>query len=193
VLLAPSWGEQTILNVCGVALADVLIDAGFFLTLRPHYQTRWSTPEVIDRIARKYGSHPRFKLLEQMGESDSLYDSHVMITDWSGAGMDYGMGLEKPVIYIDVPPKARNDWWPELGMEPFESYVRDKLGAIVSPGSLAEVPAEIERLVASPDQFRASVAAMRADWVCNLGSSAAAAARAIIELAQQADQRSVGS
>jgi YidC/Oxa1 family membrane protein insertase len=190
VLLAPSWGEQTILNVCGMELADVLIEAGFVLTLRPHYQTRWTTPEVIDRIAEKYASHPRFRLLEQMGESDSLYDSHVMITDWSGAGMDYAMGLEKPVVYIDVPPKARNDWWPELGIEPFESYVRDKIGAVVSPEKLAEVPAEIERLVASPDQFRAGVAALRADWVCNLGSSAAAAARAIVELAQQADQRS---
>lgn len=127
VLLAPSWGEQTILNLCGKALVGVLLDAGFRLTLRPHFQTRWKTPEVLDGIVASFGTHPRFALVEQMSESDSLYDSHVMITDWSGAGMDYGMGLEKPVLYIDVPPKTRNDTYPELGMEPFESFVRDKI------------------------------------------------------------------
>ena len=187
VLLAPSWGEQTILNTCGMELTAVLIDAGFTVTLRPHYQTRWMTPENIDGIAAKYASHPRFRLLEQMGESDSLYDSHVMITDWSGAGMDYGMGLEKPVLYIDLPPKARNDWWPQLELEPFESYVRDKIGAIVAPDRLAEVPDRIQQLLADPDRFRSHVAGLRDEWVCNLGSSSAAAAKAIAQLADQSD------
>ncbi len=188
ILLAPSWGEQTILNMCGMELTTILVDAGFTVTLRPHYQTRWMTPELIDTIADKYKGHPRFRLLEQMGESDSLYDSHVMITDWSGAGMDYGMGLEKPVLYIDLPPKARNDWWPQLEMEPFESYVRDKIGAIVAPDKLAEVPERIQQLLIDPDQFRMNVGKLRDEWVCNLGSSSAAAAKAVVTLADQADQ-----
>ena len=127
--------------------------------------------------------------MEQMGESDSLFDSHVMITDWSGAGMDYGMGLEKPVLYIDVPPKARNDWWPEMGIEPFESFVRDKIGAIVSPDNLTSVPDEIRSMLADPDAFRQSVKQLREEWVFNLGDSSAAGARAIAELARQSDSR----
>ena len=187
ILLAPSWGEQTILNTCGPELVDVLIDAGFRVTLRPHYQTRWMTPDLIDQIADKHQENANFSLIEQMGESDSLFDSHVMITDWSGAGMDYGMGLEKPVLYIDVPPKARNDWWPKLEMEPFESFVRDKIGAIVAPDSLGDVPIKIRELLAHPDQFRANVAGLRNEWVCNLGNSSAAAAKAVVELADLAN------
>jgi hypothetical protein len=189
VLLAPSWGEETILNICGPELVDVLLAAGFKVTLRPHYQTRWITPELIDRIADKHRDNPQFSLMEQMGESNSLFDSHVMITDWSGAGMDYGMGLEKPVLYIDVPPKARNDWWPEMGIEPFESFVRDKIGAIVSPAALETVPEQIQALLADPAAFRAGVAQLRDEWVFNLGSSSAAGARAIAELARQSDSR----
>ena len=189
VLLAPSWGEQTILNHCGPELVDELINAGFKVTLRPHYQTRWNTPEAIDGIAHKYKPNPRFALMEQMGESDSLFDSHVMITDWSGAGMDYGMGLEKPVLYIDLPPKARNDWWPELGMEPFEIYVRDKIGAIVAPDQLQTVPDKIREMLREPEAFRARVGELRDKWAYNLGHSAAAAAEAITELARQADER----
>jgi hypothetical protein len=189
VLVAPSWGDETILNICGMELVDVLINAGFRVTLRPHYQTRWITPQHIDLIAEKYRSHPQFSLMEQMGESDSLFDSHVMITDWSGAGMDYGMGLEKPVLYIDVPAKARNDWWPQLGMEPFESYVRDKIGAIVAPNQLEEMPRKILELLAEPEAFRANVGKLRDEWVFNLGHSAEAAAKALAQLAQESDQR----
>ena len=185
VLLAPSWGEQTILNLFGLELAGILLEAGFRLTLRPHYQTRWKTPEVIDRITAKYASHPRFRLVEQMGESDSLYDSHVMITDWSGAGHDYGMGLEKPVLYIDVPAKARNDEWPELGIEPFESYVRDKIGALLPPARLDEAPRVIRELVRDPEQFRRDVSALRRDWVFNLGRSAEAGAKAVAAIAAE--------
>ena len=179
MLLAPSWGEQTILNLYGMELTGILLDAGFTLTLRPHFQTRWKTPEILDAIVERYGAHPKFRLIEQMGESDSLYDSHVMITDWSGAGMDYGLGLEKPVLYIDVPPKTRNDTWQALGMDPFEMSVREKIGAVVAPDRLADVPGEIRRLLSDPDRFREQIAVVRDASVFNLGSSSAAAADAI--------------
>jgi len=185
VLLAPSWGEETILNLFGLELTGILLDAGFTLTLRPHFQTRWKTPEVLDAIIDRYGDHPQFRLIEQMGESDSLYDSHVMITDWSGAGMDYGLGLEKPVLYIDVPPKSRNDTWRELGIEPFEMSVRAKIGTVVAPDHLAEVPNEIRRLLVDPDRFREQIVAVRDASVFNLGSSSTAAAEAIAALADE--------
>ena len=185
VLVAPSWGEQTILPVCGGALVATLLDAGFRVTLRPHFQTRWMTPDVIDQIASRHRGNPRFRLIEEMAESDSLFDSHVMITDWSGAGPDYGMGLEKPVLYIDVPPKARNATWPELGIEPFESYVRTRLGALLKPAAIGDAPARIRELVADPARFRAHAAALRTDWVYNIGSSGAAGAVAIARIAAE--------
>ncbi|WKZ11555.1 MAG: CDP-glycerol--glycerophosphate glycerophosphotransferase [Gammaproteobacteria bacterium] len=185
VLLAPSWGEETILNVCGLELVTAILAAGFRLTLRPHFQTRWQTPEVIDRITRRFGEHPRFRLVEQMGESDSLYDSHVMITEWSGAGQDYGMGLEKPVLYIDLPPKSRNNTWPELGIEPFESLVREKIGALLSPGRIDEAPQVIRALLRDPERFRSQVAALRRDWIYNLGHSGEAGARAVAAIAAE--------
>jgi YidC/Oxa1 family membrane protein insertase len=185
VLLAPSWGEQTILNTCGLELAGILLDAGFRLTLRPHFQTRWQTPEAIDRITARHGDNPRFRLVEQMGESDSLFDSHVMITDWSGAGQDYGMGLEKPVLYIDLPPKSRNGTWQELGMEPFESYVRDKLGALLPPTRLADAPRLIRELVRDPARARDNAAALRRDFMCNVGSSGRAGAEAVAAIAAE--------
>ncbi len=192
VLLAPSWGERTILNLFGLELTGILLEAGFTLTLRPHFQTRWNTPEVLDAIVDRYGDHPEFRLIEQMGESDSLYDSHIMITDWSGAGMDYGLGLEKPVLYIDVPPKSRNDTWRELGIEPFEMLLREKIGALVEPDQLADVPDEIRRLLVDPDRFREQIASVRDASVFNLGSSSVAGADAIAAIADEVVGKTAG-
>ncbi|MDP9199141.1 MAG: hypothetical protein M3O07_08005 [Pseudomonadota bacterium] len=185
VLLAPSWGPQTILPVCGMEIADAMLAAGFRLTLRPHFQTRWKMPQVIDRIVERHRGNPRFALVEEMAERDSLLDSHVMITDWSGAGQDYGMGLERPVIYVDLPFKARNDAWQALGIEPFESWVRDKLGALIAPAELGRLPALVRELVRDPGRFRANVTSLRAGWVYNVGQSGIAGAEAIAAIARE--------
>lgn len=191
VLLAPSWGPQTILNTCGAELVGILLQAGFTLTLRPHFQTRWQTPQVIDRISARHAGHPRLRLVERMSESDSLFDSQVMITDWSGAGLDYALGLEKPVLYIDLPPKSRNPNWRALGLEAFESAVRPRLGAVLAPAELARAPALIRQLAADPQRFRAQVAAVRAECLYHLGHSAAAGAQALATIA--ARQRGIGA
>jgi len=166
-------------------LTGILLDAGFKITLRPHFQTRWNTPEVIDRIVDRYGDHAQFTLVEQMSESDSLFSSHVMITDWSGAGIDYGLALEKPVLYIDVPPKSRNATYRELDIEPFESLIRESIGAVLPPEKIASVPDAIHALLEDPQQFREKVRSLRRESVFNLGRSAEAGA---IEVAQIADE-----
>ena len=185
ILLAPSWGEETTLNVCGEPLIATLLDAGFAVTLRPHYHTRRLTPEVVDGLLAAFGDHPQFDYVDRMGEDDSLFDSDAMITDWSGAGMEYALGLGKPVLYIDVPPKSRNETWRELGIEPFESYVRTRIGRVLSPDRLDEAPATIRGLLSAPAEFAGDIARLREEWIFNLGSSAAAAANAIAELADR--------
>jgi hypothetical protein len=100
--------------------------------------------------------------------------------------------LEKPVLYIDMPPKSRNDSWGDLEIEPFESFVRDKIGALLSTGRLAEAPAVIRQLVADPARFRRDIGSLRDQWVFNLGQSAAAAAEALVEIADRvASERQV--
>jgi YidC/Oxa1 family membrane protein insertase len=185
VLLAPSWGDETILNRCGEPLCEALLEAGLRLTLRPHYHTRRLTPGVIDVLLRRFGDHPRFAYIDRMGEDESLFDSDVMITDWSGAGMDYALGLAKPVLYVDLPPKSRNDSWQSLGLEPFEAWIRTRIGALLPEAEIAAAPAAIRRLLAAPGEFAAGIAELREEWIYNLWQSAAAAADAIAELADR--------
>ena len=64
----------------------------------------------------------------------------MMVSDWSGAAIEYAFALEKPVIFCDVPRKVNNPDYQEIDREPIEVSIREKIGTIwdgVSP--LAEV------------------------------------------------------
>jgi YidC/Oxa1 family membrane protein insertase len=87
-----------------------------------------------------------------------------------------------------VPRRIRNPNWRELGIEPIESAIRNQVGEIVSPDALAEAPAAIERLLADPDRFRASMRQLRETMVFRLGHSVPDGAAEIARLADQRKQ-----
>jgi hypothetical protein len=67
----------------------------------PHHQTMQRTPEVIDKLKTKYGDRDHFEYQDRMVESDSLFRSDILISDWSAMAIEYALGLEKPVLFID--------------------------------------------------------------------------------------------
>jgi YidC/Oxa1 family membrane protein insertase len=186
VLIAPTWGEDSIFNTCGRPLIDTLLDVGYRVVMRPHYQSLRKSPEAIAAVREAFAGHERFEYVDRMGETDSIMRSSLLITDWSAMALEYALGLEKPVLFIDVPRRIRNPNWRELGIEPVESSIRGQVGEIISPDSLDEAPAAIERLIGDPDRFRAKVRELRESMVFRLGDSTPDGAA---EIARIADER----
>jgi CDP-glycerol glycerophosphotransferase (TagB/SpsB family) len=186
VLIAPTWGVDSIFNSCGEKLISVLLDAGYRVIMRPHYQSKRQTPEVISAVREVFEGQDRFEYIEQMGETDSIMRSDVLVSDWSAMALEYSMGLEKPVLFIDVPRRIRNPNWRELEIEPIETTMREQLGEIVSPDALQDAPAAIERLIAEPERFRRKMKDLRETKVFRLGHSVPDGAA---EIARLADQR----
>jgi len=185
VLVAPTWGRTSIFNVCGKELISVLLQAGFDVIMRPHYQSIVLTPEVIGALRREFSDHPRFEYVDRMAETESLMRSDILVSDWSAMALEYALGLEKPVVFIDVPRRVRNPEWRELGIEPIESAMRLKLGSIVSPGCLEEVPQAISDLLNDRQTFSGRMRTLREHWVFRLGHSIADGAAEIARLAKR--------
>jgi YidC/Oxa1 family membrane protein insertase len=185
VLIAPTWGEQSIFNTCGDELTGLLLDAGFHVIVRPHYQTIQMTPEVVDKIKAKYGDRDNFEYQDRMGESDTLFRSDILISDWSAMAIEYALGLEKPVLFVDLPRRIRNPDWQALGIEPQEASFRELAGDIVSPQQLAEAPEKITRLLENQQDFRQAMEKLRSKMVFNIGSSIELGAREIARLADE--------
>ena len=69
---------------------------------------------------------------ESVASLDSFYQSDFMISDWSGAALEYSFGLNKPVIFLDLPKKVNNPRYKEINVVPLEASVREDIGVIVS-------------------------------------------------------------
>jgi len=186
VLIAPTWGEDSIFNSCGKELIGVLLDSGYRVIMRPHYQSIRQTPGVIAAVRDAFLDRERFEYIDRMGETDSVMRSDVLVSDWSAMALEYSMGLEKPVLFIDVPRRIRNPHWRELEIEPVENTIREQVGEIISPASLQDAPAAIERLIGNPERFREKVQELCYSMVFRLGHSIPDGAG---EIARLADER----
>jgi len=185
LLIAPTWGESSLLNVCGEKLVETLLSAGHRVIVRPHYMTTQKSPEVVARILARFGGHPLFAYEDRMGDTSSLFRAHLLVCDWSAMAIEWGLGLEKPALFIDVPARVRNPQWRALGLEPLESSIRSEIGAVLDPARLDEAPSLVDKLLADPAKFRARAAELRARCVFNPGRSAEIAAHEIARIAEE--------
>lgn len=188
VLIAPTWGDDSIFNTCGDELTGLLLDAGYHVIVRPHYQTLALTPAVVRKLQVRYGGHANFEYQDRMGESATLLRSDILISDWSAMAIEYALGLEKPVLFIDLPRRVRNPDWQMLGIEPLEVSFRKLAGEVVSPENLAAVPQVISRLLESRGKFRRAMQVLRPQMVFNIGSSVMLGA---VEIARLADEKAL--
>ena len=132
VLLAPSWGKEMILESgLGAKIVDHLLNLGHTVTLRPHPQTLKLTPKIVQSIVRQHQFNSCFHFESHVAGQDSLHQSDMMITDWSGVALDYAFGLSKPVNFMDVPRKINNPDYHKLGIEPLEVLIREQIGKVV--------------------------------------------------------------
>ena len=182
VLLAPTWGDQSILNTIGSKLCKTILDQGHKLTVRPHYETGKRNPDVLQELQVNYGDHPKFNLIVSMGENESLFKSQLLITDWSGISIEYSLGLGKPVIFIDLPPRVRNPKWQDLGIDPFESWIRKEVGKVISPDDIDGISEKINEMVSQKNQIMTQIKNIREKWVYNLGETRKVGPREIMKL-----------
>lgn len=195
VLLAPTWGDDSIFNTCGEELTGLLLDAGYHVIVRPHYQTLALTPGVIKQLQARYADRAHFEYQDRMGENDTLFRSDILISDWSAMALEYALALEKPVLFVDLPRRVRNPDWRELEIEPLEVSFRELAGDIVSPQRLPEAIGKISRLLESRKAFTQTMQALRPQMVFNIGHSIELGAHEIARLSAKAalarEQRNV--
>ena len=110
VLVAPSWGGNSLLNRFGGALIDRLKETGYHIILRPHPQSYTSEAALIEDLKRRYPD------LEWNRDTDNfavLNRADIMISDFSGVIFDFALVFNKPVIcaYTGFDPSQDDAWW----------------------------------------------------------------------------------
>ena len=177
-LVAPSWGECSLIeSSIGVELIETLVRRGIRTVLRLHPMTVRRLPALVTRLTERFrGQEELFAVEEDMNATASWLRSDVMISDWSGAAIEYAFALQKPVIYLNTPPKINNPEWQRIGLRGFEDFIRYEIGDVVEPSALASLPDIVERSYRDAPTRRDDRLALRRKWVFNVGRSAQVAA-----------------
>jgi hypothetical protein len=87
------------------------------------------------------------------------------------------------VLFVDVGRKVNNPEYERLGIEPIEASIREKVGRVVAPDRLDQVPALVEALVQNGSEFGDSIRRARERNIFNVGTSGRVAAEVIAEKA----------
>jgi len=183
VLVAPSWGPNGIIESgIGEKIVDQLLAHGYQVTLRPHPQTTKFAKDKINAVVQKHKNNSLFEGEGNVAGQDSIQDSDVMICDWSGVAFDYAFGMEKPVLFIDLPRKINNPNYLELKIEPFEAYMRNSIGDVVTIDEIDSLPEKIEGIFKNQESGALSLADLREAKVFNVGRSGIVGAERLISL-----------
>jgi hypothetical protein len=184
VLIAPSWGPSGLLETIGKDLVPVLLNAGIEVCVRPHPQTALLTPSSIEELRRNFSEQPGFRLDENISGHESLQWAHLMISDWSGAALDFALGLKKPVLFADVPRKVNNPEYEKIGITPMEVTIRTEIGSVLPVAEIDSAPERIRELMNRTfDEER--ISSLRTRWVYNVGKSGSEGARSLLNLLEQ--------
>ena len=184
ILITPSYGDENLLEKCGIELIDTLLKSNFRVLLRPHFRTLRDSKELIDSIKNKFGKNPSFIFEDGVIPPEYFHNSICMISDWSGISMEYAFTFERSVIFIDVPKKILNPDADDLPLEPIEISIRKKIGHIVSTNNIREIPNIINNLNNNTEDFKKQLKLIRQNTVFNISTSSKIGANYIEKLIQ---------
>ncbi len=180
VLIAPSWGEHCLIEAGYTdPLIASLLSQNFQVTLRPHPRTFEHAPDTIHALRKKY---PALLIDDKIASDHSMLAADIMVSDWSGAAMEYAFSRCRPVLFIDTPRKINNPEYTKIPCEPLEVSIRDKIGVIIPANALANAADTVSNMLASQAEWSEKIKNLREKTIFNISSSAKAAHAAILNL-----------
>lgn len=186
VLVAPSWGKHNVLAENGADLVSGLADKGYRVIVRPHpafFESIYPEGQtIVETIEKRFKNVDNVVVEKSITSEDSFMEADLMISDWSGASFEYALGTERPVLFIDVPPKVNNPNWEDLGMVPFETRMRHEVGRVVEPGDITAAVDAAAEMLADAGGYKERLGALRRETIYNDGGSAEAGAAALADL-----------
>tara|TARA_Y100000590_G_C15706019_1_gene1008661 strand:+ start:121 stop:1239 length:1119 start_codon:yes stop_codon:yes gene_type:complete len=181
IIIAPTWGNSSLIPNHLDNLINLLITENYFVTLRLHPMTLRHRPKLKNKIEKKFNKTGKFIFDSDLKNEISIIKNDIMISEWSGAALEFAFANERPVIFIDTKTKINNPNWKKINKSCFEEYIRKDIGIVVSENNLAEIPNIIKKLLKEKKIWSKRIAKIRNENIFNIGKSIQIAANSIIK------------
>jgi len=180
VLVAPSWGDNGLIETKGQEIVHILLDSGFDVILRPHPMTLKKSNKVIQKIEKEFKENLNFKLETDIRNTESWFLCDCMISDLSGAAIEYAFAFGKPILYVVTPEKIVQE--NQIELVSLEEKIRPQIGEVLSLSQLSLIPSKINQLLLYQNKFKEKIQKIREETVFNIGNSAEQGAKHLLEL-----------
>ncbi len=182
VLIAPSWQQDNILDLCADELIRPLLGRGWRVVVRPHpeytkrFRPRW------EQLQARYVDVPATDLYfeQDFSSSSSILESDVLVTDWSSVFCEFSLVTLKPSVFVDTPMKVSNPEWRETGIEPTDISLRNRVGRSVSPEDAGKLGDIIAEMLEHPEDWHDKIEQVRSEMIFNLGHGGEAAGKYLL-------------
>ena len=182
ILIAPSWQEDNLLDSCIETLIDSLYGDDYKIIVRPHpeYMKRFSPKMdmLVEKYKDKQGEGLQFEL--DFSSNASVYSSDILVTDWSGIGIEFGFATLKPVVFVNTKIKMENPNYENIGLVPQEVRLRNVLGLALDKEELSEKFAPTVKKLLEDKSFGEAAAKERNEYFYNFGSGGVVGAKYIV-------------
>ena len=182
ILVAPSWQKDNILEYCLSPLLDGLFTLDAKIILRPHPEFIKRFPGKMKVMFEKYEKQISDGVLEiqtDFSSNSTVYNSDLVITDWSSIALEYSFTTKKPSLYINTPMKVMNPDWRDIGIEPMDLWLRDRIGRSLDADKLDEVTSVVSRLLGNSEEsvtdgedYKAAIIGIMAEKLYNIDTAA---------------------
>lgn len=180
ILLAPSWQEDNILEYCLDELMEGLINKGNRVILRPHPEFVKRFPQKMDAIINRYKDADENLIIEtDFSSNRTVWESDLIITDWSGIAYEFSYATKKPSLFINTPMKVLNPNYTKIPFVPTEISWKDEVGISVDTDKLQTIPQIVEELLGNPEKYSKQIEEALRRNIYNVGESGLAGAKYI--------------
>lgn len=170
ILLAPSWGINSIFNRYGGKIIDALLQTGYHIIVRPHPQSYTSEQKMLQELMDQYPESDQLEWNRDNDNFEVLKRADLLISDFSGVIFDFALVFDKPVLYADTAyDKAPYDaCWLEEEMWTFSTL--PKIGQQLKEEHLPQLKQLIDQCM-HDEQYQAQRDAARAETWAHIGQA----------------------
>ena len=183
VLLAPTWGDSSLIEFNLEQIVQDLLDHAIEVVLRFHPMSLRHHRNLKSQFQRRFENNKMFAIDDRLESTEAFRKSDIVLSEWSGAAHEFSLGLLRPAIFVNTPKKESNMGHEILhSMSCFEESVRGELGATIELNETREIPDVVRELFRDSDKFGNRLSELRDLHIYNPNRSVATAADQLVEM-----------
>jgi YidC/Oxa1 family membrane protein insertase len=180
------------MELCLDEIIEQLVGKDLCLIIRPHpeFVKRFSdkTRNIIDTYKDRLDEN--FIIQTDFSSNETVFQSDLVITDWSSIAQEFSYSTKKPSLFINTPMKVMNPEYKRIQCVPLDISLRDEIGMSIDTDKLNTLYDTAKYLIEHKDDYKEKIIDTLNRNIFNIGYSSQVAGDYILAaLAEKAEKK----